>query len=116
VANALEDGVSAESAGQLPDALDCGVPSLADDISRPELASQGNAVRVTAEHDDLLRTETTGGDDAAETHRAITPAPPLCPVHIRPQARSDDAVAITSESVRATWHGACGQGPPGSVY
>jgi hypothetical protein len=29
-------------------------------------------VGVTAEHDDLLRAETPGSDDAAETHRAIT--------------------------------------------
>ena len=72
VPDALEDGMGAEPAGQLADPLDRGVPSLADDISRPEPASQGNAVGVTAEHDDLLRTETTGGNDTAETHRAIT--------------------------------------------
>ena len=50
--------MGAESAGQRSDPLDRGGPSLTDDISRPELASQGNAVRVTAERDDLLRTET----------------------------------------------------------
>jgi hypothetical protein len=72
VANALEDGVSAESVGQLPDTLDCGVPSLADDVRRPEPASEGNAIGVAAEHDDLLGTETTGGDDPAETHGTIT--------------------------------------------
>ena len=27
---------------------------------------------MTAEHDDLLRAETTGGNDTAETHGAIT--------------------------------------------
>jgi hypothetical protein len=64
--------MGAESAGQLADTLDCSVPSLADDVRRPELASEGNAIGVAAEHDDLLGTETTGGDDAAETHRAIT--------------------------------------------
>jgi hypothetical protein len=36
-----------------------------------ELASEGNAIGVAAEQDDLLGTETTGGNDAAETHRAI---------------------------------------------
>ena len=71
VPNALQDGMGTKPAGQLAYSLDCGVPPLADDISRPEPASQGNAVGVTAEHDDLLRTETTGGNDAAETHRAV---------------------------------------------
>jgi hypothetical protein len=43
---------------------------------------------VTAEHDDLLRTETTGGNDAAETHRAIAnDGGDLAGAHIRPQCR-----------------------------
>ena len=83
--DALEDGVGAEPAGQLADPLDRGVPALADDISRPELARQGNAVGVTAEHDDLLRTETTGGNDAAEAHRAIThDGGDVARAHVRP--------------------------------
>ena len=57
--------MGAEPAGQLAYSRDRGVPPLADDISRPELAGQGYAIAVTAEHDDLLRTEATGGNDAA---------------------------------------------------
>ena len=88
VPNALEDGMGAEPAGQLADPLDCGVPSLADDVRRPELASQGNAVGVAAEHDDLLGTETTGGDDPAKTHGTITnDGGDSARSHIRPQRR-----------------------------
>src|ERR1700704_4593513 len=72
VPDAFEDGMGAEPTGQLAYPLDRSVPTLADDISRPELAGQGDAVVVTAEHDDLLRTETTGGDDRAEPHSTIT--------------------------------------------
>jgi hypothetical protein len=85
VPHAFEDGMGTQPAGQLAYPLDRGVTSLADDISRPELARQGNAVVVTAEHDDLLRTETAGGNDAAETHRAITHDGGDFPwAHIRP--------------------------------
>src|SRR5712691_421104 len=80
--------MGAEPAGQLADPLDRGVPPLADDIGRPEPARQGNAVGVTAEDDDLLRTETTGGNDTAETHRAITDyGGDLARAHIRPERR-----------------------------
>src|SRR4029079_17714036 len=72
MSDTLEHGMGAEPAGQLAHPLDCGVPSLADDISRPELTGQGNAIGVTAEHDDLLRTEPAGRNDSAETDRAIT--------------------------------------------
>jgi hypothetical protein len=72
VADALEHRMRAESASQLAYPLDRAVSPLADDISCPEPARQSNAVGVTAEHDDLLRAETTGGNDTAETHRAIT--------------------------------------------
>ena len=90
VPDALEDGVGAESAGQLADPLDRGVAPLADDIRRAELARQRNAVGVTAEHDDLLRAETTGGDDAAETDRAITnDGGNSCPVAHSPAAPRD---------------------------
>jgi hypothetical protein len=63
-------------AGQHGYPFDRGVPPLADDISRPEPARQGNAVCVTAEHDDLLRTETSGDlfqplDDPASSQARI---------------------------------------------
>jgi hypothetical protein len=75
-----------EPTSQLAYLLDRGVPALAHDISRPEPASQGNAVGVPVEHDDLLRTETSGGNDAAETHRAITnDGGNVAWAHIRPQ-------------------------------
>jgi hypothetical protein len=63
-------------------------PPFAHDISRPEPASQGNAVGVTTEHDDLLRTEPASGNDTAETHRAITnDGGNFARAHIRSQRR-----------------------------
>ena len=54
---------------------------------------------MTAEHDDLLRTETAGGYDAAETHCAITDdGGHLAGAHIRPERRVM-ASAMTSERV-----------------
>ena len=58
--DALEDGMGAEAAGQLAYSLDRGIPPLAD-VRRPKPASQCDPVGMTTEHDDLLRTETTGG-------------------------------------------------------
>jgi hypothetical protein len=71
VADALEDSVRAESAGELADALDRRIPSLADDIGRAESACERDPVGVTAEHDDLLSAEPPGGDEAAQAHRAV---------------------------------------------
>jgi hypothetical protein len=71
VADALEDRVRAESAGELADALDRRIPSLADDIGRAESACERDPVGVTTEHDDLLGAEPPGGDDAAQAHRAV---------------------------------------------
>jgi len=80
--------MGAEPTGQLAYPLDRSVPTLADDVRRPELAGQGDAVVVTAEHDDLLRTETTGGDDCAEPHGTITnDSSNFSRSYIRPQRR-----------------------------
>ena len=52
-------------------AFDRLVATLADDVRRPELARQRDAIRVTAEHDDLLGAEPAGGNHAAQTDRAV---------------------------------------------
>ena len=70
-AHALEHRVGAEAAGQLADALDGRVATLADDVGRAELPGQRDAVRVAPEQDDLLGAEPPGGDDAAEPDRAV---------------------------------------------
>jgi hypothetical protein len=80
--------MGAKPTGQLTYPLDRGVPSLADDIRRAEPARHGNAVRVAAEHDDLLRAETTRGNDPAETNRAVTnDRGDLARAYVRPQRR-----------------------------
>ena len=70
-AHALEDGVRAEAAGQLADALDGGVAALADDVGRAERPRQRDPIRVAPEQDDLLGAEPPRRDDAAEADRAI---------------------------------------------
>ena len=70
-ADALEDGVDAEAAGELAHALDGLVAALADDVRRAELARERDPVGVTAEDDDLLGAEPRGGDHAAQADRAV---------------------------------------------
>ena len=71
VADALEDGVGAEAAGQLAHALDRLVAALADDVGRAELPRERDPVRVAAEEDDPLRAEPLRGDHAAEADGAV---------------------------------------------
>ena len=71
VADAFEDGVGAEAAGELAHALDRLVAALADDVGRAELARERDAVGVAAQHDDLLGAEPAGGDHAAEADGAV---------------------------------------------
>ena len=63
-ADALEDGVGAVAAGQLPHALDALLAALGDDVGGAELAAQVGAVRVPAHQDDPLGAEPLGGQHA----------------------------------------------------
>ena len=71
VADALEDGVGAEAAGQLAHALDRLLAALADDVGRAELSRQRDPVGMAAEEDDLLGAEPLGGDHAAQADGAV---------------------------------------------
>jgi hypothetical protein len=71
VADALEDGVGAEAPGELEHSLDRPLASFADDLGGAELPRQRDAVGVTAEQDDPLGAQSTGGDDPAEADRAV---------------------------------------------
>ena len=71
VADALEHGVRAESAGELAHALDRLLAALAHDIGRAELARQRDPVGMPAEDHDLFRAEAPRGDDAAEADGAV---------------------------------------------
>src|SRR5215207_7155082 len=66
VTDALQHGMGALTTGELADTLDGLLTALRDDVGRAELAGERDAVRVTAEDDDLLGTEPLGGDDGAE--------------------------------------------------
>jgi threonine dehydrogenase-like Zn-dependent dehydrogenase len=65
VTDALEDGVSAQAAGEGEHALDRRVATLADHLGGAEVARECDAIGVTPKNDDLLGTETLGGDDTA---------------------------------------------------
>jgi hypothetical protein len=66
MADALEYGVRAKPVSELPNALYRGVASFADDVGSPKRAGQGDAVRVPAEHDDLLGAESPRGGDSLQ--------------------------------------------------
>src|SRR5205807_3132744 len=57
-ADALEDGVDAEAAGELAHPLDCLVAALADDVRGAELLCERDPVVMAAEDDDPLGAET----------------------------------------------------------
>src|SRR5207247_2900466 len=57
VADALEGGLDAETAGQLAHALDRIVAAVAHDIGGAEVAAESDPVLVPAEQDDLLGAE-----------------------------------------------------------
>jgi hypothetical protein len=63
--------VDAEAVGELPDALDCLVASLAHDVGCAELLREGNPVGMAAHDDDLVGAEAAGGDDAAQADGAV---------------------------------------------
>ncbi len=72
VTDALENGVDAEAARELTDALDRLLATLADDVCRAEVARECDPVGVTTEEDDLLRAEPLCGDHPAEPDGAVT--------------------------------------------
>lgn len=71
-ADAFEDGVGAEPAGELAHALDRLVAAFAYDVGCAELTRQGDPVGVAAEDDNLLSAEAPGGDHAAQADGAVT--------------------------------------------
>ena len=71
IQRALEHRVRAEAAGQLADPFDRLVAALADDVGGAELSSEGGAVGVVAEQDDLFGAESLRCDHAAEADGAV---------------------------------------------
>src|SRR6266566_7816101 len=71
-ADALEDGVDAEAAGQLARAVDRALAALAHDVRCAELSRQGDPVGMVAQDHDPLGAEAPGGDDGAEADGAVT--------------------------------------------
>src|SRR5829696_5750922 len=65
-ANALEDGIDAETARELAHPLHSCLTALADDVGRTELVRQRDPIGMTAEQDDLRGAEPLGGDHSAE--------------------------------------------------
>jgi hypothetical protein len=63
--------VRAEAIGELADALDRLVASLADDVCCAELSRQCNPVWMMAKEDDPLGAEASGGDHAAQADSAV---------------------------------------------
>ena len=70
-ADALEDGVSAESVRQLAHALDRFVAALAHDVRRAEVLRERDARGMTAEQDHLLGAEAPRRDHAAQADGAV---------------------------------------------
>src|SRR5207249_10779592 len=71
-ADALDDGVDAEAAGQRAHARDGLLATLAHDVRCAELLRQGNPVGMAAHHDNLLGAEAARGDDGAEADGTVT--------------------------------------------
>src|SRR5439155_262580 len=69
-ADALDDGVDAEAAGQRAHARDGLLATLAHDVRCAELLRQGNPVGMAAHHDNLLGAEAARGDDGADLQGA----------------------------------------------
>src|SRR5439155_19055439 len=70
-ADTLEHRVSANSIGELLDASDSLIASLAYDVSGPELASQLLSGLVTTHRDDAPGAQLLGGQHAEETDGTI---------------------------------------------
>src|SRR5215216_1648116 len=102
VADALEDGVGAEAAGELAHALDGLLAPLAHHVRGAELPGQGDPVGVATEDDDLLGAEALGGD-----HRAQADGPVADDGHALPRAdlRGDGRVVAGPHDVRERQQG-----------
>jgi hypothetical protein len=70
-ADALEDRVDAETAGDLAHALHCGIAAFAYGVGRAELSGERDPVGMAAEHDDLLGAEALRGDHTAQTDSPV---------------------------------------------
>ena len=70
-ADALQHGVGAVAAGQLPDLRDALLAALGDDVGGAELATQVGAGLVPAHQDDLLGAEPLGRQHRAQPDRAV---------------------------------------------
>jgi hypothetical protein len=71
-AHALEDGVSADTPGQVFDPGDALISALNDDVGGAELSSELLSRRVAAHDDDPFGAHLLRGEDAQETDRAVT--------------------------------------------
>ena len=69
--DALQDGVGADSVGELGDPGDPGVAALGDDVGRPELLGQPLPRLVSAHRDDPLGAELASGEHAGEPDGAV---------------------------------------------
>jgi len=64
-ADAFEDGIDAEAAGQRAHAFDSLLPALTDDIRCAESLCKRDPVGMAAQDDDLFGAKALGSDDAA---------------------------------------------------
>jgi len=67
----LGDKVLQRNAWKVADSVDRLLAALADDVSRPELLGESDAIGVTAEEDDPLGAESFASDHAAQADRTI---------------------------------------------
>ena len=98
-ADAFEDRVRAEAAGQLHHALHGLIAALAHHVGGAERLGQRNPVRMATQDDDLLGAKPLRRDDAAE---ATAPSPTTATVWPGPTLATTAAwwpVPITSDSV-----------------
>src|SRR6266550_7094663 len=71
-ADALEDGVDAQTPGQRAHALDRALAALAHDVRCAEPFRQGDPIRMVAQDHDPLGAEAPGGDDTAQADGTVT--------------------------------------------
>ena len=100
VPDALEDGVGADSVGELLDPLGALLAALGHDVGRPELAGDLLALLVARHRDHPLGPHLGRGQDAAQADRAVTDDHDGVARASRPRRpRSASRSGSTSESV-----------------
>src|SRR5512141_1568540 len=70
--NTFENRVRTESAGDLFDAIDSFLATLAHDVRRSKFFRQRDSVWMTSEQNDLLGAESLRGDDAAKSDCTVS--------------------------------------------